>query len=158
MSKQPQVFPFKANRTLANDIWRSWSNKNREMLDRDYGSVGFVGDDTAKKHAAAGWGIYTGYGHIQSFSCYEVDMIIRSETEITFEAYGMADAVYGGRTHFPQNTFEVTVKPKAIAEEIHKRKMRIAEFEYDERLRVAAEEARKRAIQAVFNELFTETV
>jgi hypothetical protein len=151
MSKQPQVFPFKANRTLANDIWRSWSSKNREMLDHDYGSVGFVGDET-------GWGIYAGYGHIQSFSCYEVDMIIRSETEITFEAYGMADAVYGGRTLMPQNTFEVTVKPKAIAEEIHKRKMYLAEFEYDKRIRAAEEAARKAAIQAVFNELFTETV
>jgi hypothetical protein len=158
MSKQPQVFPFKANRHLALDIWHAWRSKNKEMLDRDYGTIGFVGDDTAKKNAAQGYGIYKGYGHLQSFSWYEVDMIIKSETEITFEVYGMADSMRGGRTFEPDNVFEVTIPARGLKDEIHARKLKLAEGEYNRRLAAAEEEARKKAIQAVFNELFTETV
>jgi hypothetical protein len=157
MSNQPQVFPFKANRQLALDIWHAWRNKNKEMLDRDHGRIGFCGDDTAKKWAAAGNGIYCGYGHLRSFSWYEVDMIIKSETEITFNVFGMADSMRGSRTYEPDNVFEVTVPKRGIKDEIHARKLRIAENEYERRLAEAAELAHKKAIQTVYNELFPET-
>jgi hypothetical protein len=127
------------------------------MLDRDYGSIGFVGDECAKKNAAQGYGIYCGYGHLKSYSTYEVDVEIISETEIKIHTYGMEDAVYGGRGAH-QHTFDATVKAQTIAEEIHKRKMKLAEREYERRLKEAEEEKRKRAIQAVFDELFTEAV
>lgn len=152
-----QVFPFFANKWLANDIWRSWHHRNREMLDRDYGNIGFVGDECAKKNAAQGYGIYTGFGCIKSFSWYEVDVEILSETEVKIHVYGMADAVYGGRGEH-QNTFTAKLKPQALAEEIHKRKMKLAEREYERRLAEAVEAKRKREIQAVFDELFAETV
>lgn len=152
-----QVFPFKANKYLANDIWRSYHHRNREMLDREYGSTGFVGDECAKKNAAQGFGIYCGYGHLKSYSTYEVDVEIISETEVKIHTYGMADAVYGGRGEH-QDTFTAKLKPQALAEEIHKRKMKLAEREYERRLEEAAEAKRKREIQAVFDELFSEAV
>jgi hypothetical protein len=157
MSNQPQVFPFKASRRVALDIWHAWRNKNKEMLHRDHGNIGFCGDTTAKKCAEAGDGIYCGYGNLKSFSWYEVDMIIKSETEITFNVFGMADTLRGGRTFEPDNVFEVTVPKRGIKDEIHERKVRLAEHEYNRRIAEAAEKARLAAILVVYNELFPET-
>jgi len=157
MSKQPQIFPFKASRRLALDIWHAWRTKNKEMLDRDHGRIGFCGDETAKRNAEAGNGIYKGYGHLQSFSWYEVDMIIKSETEITFNVFGMADSLHGGRTFEPDNVFEVIIPKRGIKDAIHERKVWLAECEYEHRIAEAAEKARLAAILVVYNELFPET-
>jgi hypothetical protein len=91
------------------------------------------------------------YGRMIAFSWYEVDMVVRSPTDVTFRTYDMECPQFGGRGD-REFEIEFSLPAQELSGFIEQRQTRAAEEEFDRR----AAEARKKAIMAVHEELFDE--
>jgi hypothetical protein len=150
----PQIFPFKLNGRTAERIFHTWRQENRDMLNREHGSIGFVGTSHATPEICAREGtIYISPGHRKSWSYYQFDIFAVSESEIEIKTYGMADLCYGGRGEL-QDTFEVSVDREVLAAEVKRERMEYSAAEYRERLAKAEAEAFRREVEKVYAELF----
>jgi S-formylglutathione hydrolase FrmB len=111
-----ELFPFHATYVPSrNQLFSAWVQANREWLDRDHGSVGFVGETTARKDAERGYGIYAGFGKIRSFSWYELDMTVTSKNTVTFQTYDRASS--GGHGQH-EHLFENQILDGALLEQL----------------------------------------
>ncbi|QBX06564.1 hypothetical protein H1O16_gp151 [Burkholderia phage BcepSaruman] len=134
-----ELFPIRVrDKSDRHGLFSTFVRQNRNTLNEVYGTLGFVGEETARRAQERG-AIYCGFGHIKEFSWCTVEADIESDTTVTFRTIdrdGRVREVFANIV-FPLNELEVFIE--------HQKRRIVSDIrrqieEAREAARVAAEE------------------
>lgn len=137
LARRPTIFPFTLPAQDGNTLFQAYVQTHRQHLNETYGDM-----------------VSDGRSRYKSWSYYEVDVEILSETALHFTTYGVKHPNYGGRGA-KQEVIPATLKPGQLAKYIEAEKMRIAADTYRAQRAAAEAAAEIESIDAVYKEMFS---